>query len=158
MDISTLFFSTLFRIILGLAGGVFVVMGAAGVFAIIRGNSVLGGAKNLDEVARRYWDDSDQAAAALRTRVPTFMAGFVSGLVVVLFAILGPGTEWVLFLAGCAALSMVAVWWWLERELAWPGWFVPSEVRGTRGLLAARREARRRRRHVIDGRDLGGNW
>lgn len=114
----------------------------AGYVAIFRGKSALAGAKDLDEFVSWHWNDPDQAAAVLRTRAQLLSIALVPGLAGLLLGIFGRRFEVETLFLLCNALFVIAVWWWLEREFAWPGLFIPREARGTRGLFQARREAR----------------
>ena len=57
-----------------------------------------------------------------------------------------------LWLAGLF-VAIVSVWAWVEKEFAWPGWFVAREARGVKGEFFSRRE--RRRRHQAELIELG---
>jgi hypothetical protein len=141
----------LFRVVLGLGGGIAAAAGAAGFVGILSGRRALSGAKDFDEFVKWHWNDPDQAAAALRTRVHLLAIAFVSGLVALSFGIFGRRFEAISLLAWCVSLFVIVVWWWLEREFAWPGWLVPREARGSRGLFFARREARHAARQAGGG-------
>lgn len=48
-------------------------------------------------------------------------------------------------------VAIVAVWAWVEKEFAWPGWFVAREARGVKGEFFSRRErCRREQAELID--------
>lgn len=136
----------LVRIILALAGGMAVAAAVTGYVGILRGKSALAGAKDIDEFITWHWGDLDQATAVLRTRAQLLSVALVAGLAVLSFGVFGRRFETETLFLSCVALFVIAIWWWLEREFAWPGFFIPREARGTRGLFQARREARRRSR------------
>ena len=46
-------------------------------------------------------------------------------------------------------IGVVWVWGWVEKEFAWPGWFVAIEVKDVPGEFLARRERRRREREDL---------
>ena len=143
VDSATLLIWMLFRFVLGVGGAVAVVVGVIGVIGILRGKTALAGARDIDEFVKWHWNDADHAAAVIRTRVPLFSIALVSGLVGLSFGIFWRRFEAESLIGWCVALFVIAVWWWLEREFAWPGLLIPREARGTRGLFQARREARR---------------
>jgi hypothetical protein len=142
---------TLFRIVLGVLGSAAILGALVGIVGILRGGNALSGAKDMAEFVKWHWSDEDQAAAALRTRSHLLAVVFCSGLAALSFAIFGRQFEAVTLQAWCVSLFGVAFWWWLEREFAWPGWFVPREARGTRGLFFVRRDARRSARQGDGG-------
>ncbi|WP_369370798.1 hypothetical protein AB1046_18705 [Promicromonospora sp. Populi] len=148
----------LFRVVLGVSGGVATAAGLAGIIGILRGKTVLAGAKDFEEFVKWHWNDPDQAAAVLRTRAHLFSVVLVSGLVALSFGIFGRRFEAASLFLWCVSLFVIALWWWLERQFAWPGWLVAREARGTRGLFQARRDDRPQiRQSGDDGEDVGSS-
>ena len=156
MDPLTLSVWILFRVLFGAGGGIALAVGAIGVVGILRGKTALAGAADMDEFVTWHWNDRDQATAVLRTRAQLLSVVIVSGVVGLSYGVFWRRYEAETLLAWCVALFVIAIWWWLEREFAWPGWLVPREARGTRGLSQARREARRRSRQGEEDENLDG--
>lgn len=102
---------------------------------------------DLAEEAKKFWGDVDEAAAFIRSVLYIGLGALNLALMALLVGIFGrmvmSEAEW--FFGYFLFSSLIlAVFWWLEREFAWPGLLVIPEVRGTRGLFFARRDRRRR--------------
>ncbi|MFD2026611.1 hypothetical protein [Promicromonospora aerolata] len=112
---------------------------------------VLGHGRRIDinEEAKKFWGDVDEAAAFIRSALYVFLGGLnisVGGLLVGIYGRAGLSEiDWYVEFFLFSTLALIVLWW-LERELAWPGLLVVPEIRGTRGLFFVRRERRRRAR------------
>jgi hypothetical protein len=113
MDPEFPFIWLLFRIVLGLAGGVAAAAGIAGLIGIVRGRTVLAGAKDIDEFVRWHWNDLDQATAVLRTRAQLFSVVLVLGLAALSYSVFGRQFEMAVLFAWCVSLLVIATWWCL---------------------------------------------
>ncbi|MFD2026613.1 hypothetical protein [Promicromonospora aerolata] len=103
---------------------------------------------NLSVEAKKFWGDMDEAAASVRAGIYLALGGLnlsVGALLVGIFgrSILQRGGFFEYFIFSFLGLILLA---WSERQFAWPGFLVPADARGTRGLFRARREERRRAR------------
>lgn len=102
---------------------------------------------DLEERAKRHWNDLAEAAAPVRTIVQLGLGVLITGLFLIRAAFLGANfLESDLLVWWAASIAFLWAWAWVERWFAWPGLFVVPEARGTQGVFFARRAERRRQR------------
>lgn len=107
---------------------------------------------DLEERAKRYWNDLSEAAAPVRTIVQLGLGVLLTGLFLIRAAFLGADfLESGLVVWWASSIAFLCAWSLVERWFAWPGLFVVPEARGTQGVFFARRAERRRARDVGTG-------
>lgn len=102
---------------------------------------------DLEERAKRHWNDLAEAAAPVRTIVQLGLGVLLTGLFLIRAAFLGADfLRSGLLVWWASSIAFLCIWAWVERWFAWPGLFVVPEARGTQGVFFARRAERRRER------------
>lgn len=102
---------------------------------------------DLTEEAKKFWGNTDEAAAFIRSALYPVLGALNGAVMALLVGIFGrmvmSEVDWLFGYFLFSTLAMVGLWW-LEREFAWPGLLLTPEVRETRGLFHARRDKRHR--------------
>jgi hypothetical protein len=102
---------------------------------------------DLEERAKRHWNDLAEAAAPVRTIVQLGLGVLLTGLFLIRTAFLGADfLQSGLLIWWASSIAFLWAWAWVERWFAWPGLFVVPEARGTQGVFFARRAERRGKR------------